>query len=89
MRYSTLAMQTLLAAVENDCKVRELKKYRSSALLYLDSINYLVNPSATMTEDQAGVLSDYIVRKHIPTQTGYPTLQEQLPLATYINSCTA
>lgn len=80
-------MQSLLAAVEKDCELEVLRKYREFAFMYLNFLNGLVNPTATMTEEQAAFVSDWIVDKHLPTEPDYPKLPELLPLATYINSC--
>jgi len=89
MKYTTPAMQTLLVAIERDCESTRLKEYRQLALIFLDSLSHLVNPRATMTEDQAAVVSNWIVDKHLPRNPDYMSVSERLPLATFINSCAA
>lgn len=85
--YTTPAMQALVVAVENICKVEVVRKHRHFALFYLKFLHYLVNPTATLTEDQAGAIAAWLIDYRLPNESDFPKLPELLPLATYINSC--
>jgi len=85
------AMKTLLVAVERECNnkfVPEAKQYLNQARLFMEVLDSLVNPSATMTEAQALSLADYIVDKWLPKKPDYTdALEPRMSIATFINSC--
>ena len=85
------AMKRLLQAVEAECNskyVTQARQYLSHARIFMSVLDRLVNPSATMTEDQALSLADYIVDKWLPKKPDYTdALEPRMSIATFINSC--
>ena len=85
------AMRVLLAAVERECTskfVPEAKQYLPNARLFMIVLDSWVNPSATMSEDQASSLANYIVDKWLPKSPDYTdALEPRMSIATFINSC--
>lgn len=53
----------------------------------LDMLGHLINPTATITEDQAWVVVN-LIDEWAPRSSA-PSIAERLPVATYINSCQA
>jgi len=87
--FTTPAMIALVEAVEETCEFEPVKKHLGFAFSYLNFLNSLVNSNATMTKEQAGVVSYWLVDHHLSAEPfpDYPKLPDLLPLATYINSC--
>ncbi len=87
MTYVSPAMRTLHEAVESQCKLPELQKFRDQSLLFVEMLKDLVNPTATMSEEQAQPLADYIADKYVPSGNDFPPLPLRLTFATYMNTC--